>query len=372
QFRQGQPGQPFPGQTQTPPPIPPQSFPPEENSFLYGTGYMPAAPSPERFEQKAIRRDMTIVGLIGLLWLGISLFFPVILQTVLFLLFPGKLYYEGTTLTGLPGIAQIFDILCYIPMMLLPFVFYGLVVRIPFSVAIPLKRPRMLITFAGFLMGMGVAMFANFCANGAISFFGIFGLVPNLPEPAVPTDLLGQILYLVSIAVFPAILEEVAFRGILMQSLRRHGDIFALIFSSVVFGFFHLNFAQAPFAMVVGAIMGYITLKAGSLIPAILIHFCNNLLSGLLSIAELYLTESGYLLLNNLYLTVALGLGIIGFFLFLSKDESAFFVRSKEDTVLTTRQRVKAGFSAPGLIVVMIIFGIFMLFSLSPIATPLI
>lgn len=371
-FQQSQPDQPFPGQEQTPPPISPQNFPPEENSFLYGTGYMPAAPSPELFEQQAIRRDLTIVGLISLLWLGVGLFIPSILQTFLFLIFPGQLYYEGTTLAGLPGIAQIFEILCFVPRMLIPFVFYGLVVRIPFSVAIPLKKPRTLITFAGFLMGMGVAMFGNFCTDGVISFFGIFGLTPNLPESTIPTDLFEQILYLVSIAVFPAILEEIAFRGILMQSLRRHGDIFALIFSSVIFGILHLNVAQAPFAMVAGVIMGYITLKAGSLIPAIMIHFCNNLLSGLLFIAKLYLTESGYLLLNSLYMTVALGLGMIGFFIFLSKDESAFFVRSKEDTVLTTRQRVKAGFSAPGLIVAMIISGIFMLFSLSPVATPLI
>lgn len=87
---------------------------------------------------------------------------------------------------------------------------------------------------------------------------------------------------------FPAILEEVAFRGvILVLFLRFYKQHRAVLFSALGFGAFHLSsllsggdpiwvMGMAVWAAILGLFYGYITLKTDSLLPAILVHYLGN------------------------------------------------------------------------------------------------
>lgn len=81
------------------------------------------------------------------------------------------------------------------------------------------------------------------------------------------------------VAVIPAILEEVAIRGVLLQPLRRFGDGFAIIVSAAIFSLLHGNMVQIPYTIVAGIYFGYIVVATGSLWPAIILHFLNNFYS---------------------------------------------------------------------------------------------
>ena len=80
------------------------------------------------------------------------------------------------------------------------------------------------------------------------------------------------ILYIINGVVLPAFIEEIVFRGAIMQSLRRFGDGFALLVSSVLFAVVHGNFVQAPYAFLMGLVIGYFVLRTGSLWAGIFIH----------------------------------------------------------------------------------------------------
>ncbi|MBR3969645.1 MAG: CPBP family intramembrane metalloprotease [Ruminococcus sp.] len=77
------------------------------------------------------------------------------------------------------------------------------------------------------------------------------------------------------------VFEEIIYRGFMMQSLEKTGlnKGYAILVSSILFGVMHGNFAQAPFAFVVGMILGYTAMEYG-IIWSILLHFLNNFVLG--------------------------------------------------------------------------------------------
>ena len=134
---------------------------------------------------------------------------------------------------------------------------------------------------AGFMFCMA----GNYATNALVTLMESFGVTLSAPENPVPTSLLGQILFVIQIAFIPALIEEFALRGIVMQPLRKYGDRFAIVMSALVFALMHGNMIQAPFAFIAGLAIGYFVIATGSIWTGVLIHFANNLFSSLLSLA---------------------------------------------------------------------------------------
>lgn len=90
-------------------------------------------------------------------------------------------------------------------------------------------------------------------------------------------------------AVLPAICEEFLIRGGMLTTMRfSYKYTTFLCIMSVVFGLFHQNITQVFYTACFGLLMAYITVKIGSIFPAMIIHFVNNGLSTYLSYAEHY------------------------------------------------------------------------------------
>lgn len=75
------------------------------------------------------------------------------------------------------------------------------------------------------------------------------------------------------------VLEEILFRGLILRSLLPHGKRFAILVSAVLFGVFHGNLAQIPYAFAVGLVLGYVTVEY-SIAWAMALHLFNNLILG--------------------------------------------------------------------------------------------
>jgi sodium transport system permease protein len=83
------------------------------------------------------------------------------------------------------------------------------------------------------------------------------------------------------IAVLPAICEEAFFRGWLLAAFagNRPGPrraAVAVLLQAVVFAGFHLLPERMPQTFILGLILGWLTLKTGSLLPAVLAHLAHN------------------------------------------------------------------------------------------------
>lgn len=70
--------------------------------------------------------------------------------------------------------------------------------------------------------------------------------------------------------------EEVFFRGYILRGLRPYGKRFAIFGSAFLFGLFHGNLLQTPYAFLIGLVLGYVALEH-NILWAIALHMFNNL-----------------------------------------------------------------------------------------------
>lgn len=75
------------------------------------------------------------------------------------------------------------------------------------------------------------------------------------------------------------VVEELIFRGLLLRLLEPWGKRFAIVASAVLFGLFHGNLVQIPYAFVVGLVLGVVTMEY-SIGWAMVLHMTNNLVLG--------------------------------------------------------------------------------------------
>ena len=128
----------------------------------------------------------------------------------------------------------------------------------------------------GFNTYFALAFFiGNLCNLLIISMFKFKGRMPLINEP----------LYIdVIMAVFVApILEEIVFRGVIMNNLRKYGIKVAIIINSLLFGLSHYNIEMIIPAFLTGIIFSYVAYKY-SIKYSILIHFLLNTITQILQV----------------------------------------------------------------------------------------
>lgn len=95
---------------------------------------------------------------------------------------------------------------------------------------------------------------------------------------------LGLIPNLLMLAVVPAFCEEVLFRGYVQRQAERGlGIVGGIVFSGLVFGFYHLRLTQVLPLCLLGIYLAYLVWKSGSLWSAVIVHLANNAFSVLLA-----------------------------------------------------------------------------------------
>jgi sodium transport system permease protein len=87
------------------------------------------------------------------------------------------------------------------------------------------------------------------------------------------------LLGLMAYALAPAVCEEIAFRGLILTGLhRRFRQRNAILVSAFLFALYHLNVFLFLPAFGLGIVLGLLTVRSRSLVPAILFHFLYNAL----------------------------------------------------------------------------------------------
>ena len=84
-------------------------------------------------------------------------------------------------------------------------------------------------------------------------------------------------LNLLLVAITPALLEEVFFRGFVQRRAERGmGIVLGILFTAVLFAIFHLRLTMVLPLAVLGGYFGYVTWRTGSLWISVGLHFLNN------------------------------------------------------------------------------------------------
>jgi membrane protease YdiL (CAAX protease family) len=135
-----------------------------------------------------------------------------------------------------------------------------------------------------------VMVIAGFCAGfiGLLAVKGIFGRVYVAGDV---TDLMSNklLISLILVAVFPAVCEELLFRGMIQRGFERIGAGWSIFLSGLLFGLFHFDFQRLAAQTLIGFLAAYVVYRTGSIFNGMILHFCNN---GLLTLLANYMAGS--------------------------------------------------------------------------------
>lgn len=85
------------------------------------------------------------------------------------------------------------------------------------------------------------------------------------------------------VALLPAICEELVFRGVVMNGLKKFKPAVMMILSGLLFAIMHLNIEQSIYQFVLGMVLSGVVMITGSIVASMILHFFNNALILVLS-----------------------------------------------------------------------------------------
>lgn len=320
-------------------------------TFVQGIGFVPF--SQAHRERSSLVTCANAIGLSVLLFLFLRVSIPPYVAAV-FKLFVPRIRYFNSHLMAPEWVVESVSAICFILCITIAYGLYMLFIRIPPKAAFPFKRPQPMMLVPAVFISLAVSVLGSLATSVISRLLGVFGLIPIMPAINTPSSLKGFVFALLNLCILPALLEECVFRGVLMQSLRRFGDGFALMTSAVVFSILHLNLLQAPVALLMGLVMGYFVLRTGSLWTGIIIHFFNNLLALLQQLVMDRISSSVGELTNLLVVLGYLLLGLLSLVL-LSRSTDGLFYLNRSNSMFSMRQKVRLFFFSPSMIITMVL-----------------
>ncbi|MDR0975657.1 MAG: CPBP family intramembrane metalloprotease [Christensenellaceae bacterium] len=186
----------------------------------------------------------------------------------------------------------------------------------------------------GFLMFLFNILFANFFRNILDAFGYRF---PSGDDVFVGWS--GFLITMILTAILPALGEETAHRGMLLNSFAgRLGVRRAVVLVALLFGLMHMNIVQFFYATMLGYIMGLTVAATKSIWTGIILHFMNNGLSTYFAFAEdlglpfenLVGNLFGTLFTNYIGILIGIALLVWGMFAIIRKFARASFEKEKD------------------------------------------
>lgn len=289
----------------------------------------------EYIEKDKFKKNARAVGLCFLVSYFVILLFNLVLSVFVSALRTNPLvnYLADPAVNQVIGI--VFSLFVYIP----PFVLVAKAFKFKISDIALFKKPEKGNRLTLFLIGISFCSFANIAVNYAAAIFEGMGIEYNVDFGENPKGIFGFLLTLIATMAVPALIEEFAVRGIALGILRKFGDSFAIIASSVMFALMHRNFQQIPFAFLVGLVLGFITVKSNSVWLAVAVHAFNNGTAVLLEFLTEKMSVMTASLIFSIFFLTTLILGMVA--LLFSKKKEELFKIEKSDTIMTEGKKLK-------------------------------
>jgi len=207
-----------------------------------------------------------------------------------------KIYYPSSGQSwGIVGIA-ILSMLLFSPVNLILnkvlgkeisfLVYYLLAMGVPFGIAHLIRNKRTRINTYNFSFSSLKIMALVSISIIAIQTGIISPIVNSLPMPEFMQKIFLEfanqngVFSFISIVIAAPIIEELIFRGIILNGLlQRYSPVKSIILSSILFGIIHLNPWQFVSALIIGVFSGWVYYRTRKLSLSILIHLVNNLVA---------------------------------------------------------------------------------------------
>ncbi len=315
-----------------------QGLPPVDNRFF------PNLFGPRERERRQLRQSASAIAFVLLGYLMVSFLLPFLFFWLASWFFPGP-GVAGGLVWAVNLTSELIYATTYVCALAVPFWLYARAVKIPRQKALPLGRVSVRLMLPAVMLGLGATSLGNFISAGLSSVFAWAGFVPVVNQPSLTGSTAADLVVVISSTLAAALVEEVTFRGVLLHSLRRYGDGFAVVVSAAVFALCHASFLQLAPALLSGLVMGYFAVVTGSLWVGIITHLVYNSVAMAANVMIPLLPASAQPAANLAVSATLLVLGLAAAVHLALRYENAFFLKPSS-TLLGARAKWRALFSS--------------------------
>lgn len=222
----------------------------------------------EKLSLKTVKHNFTTIGLILIMYvlfvMIVPYFFHYYLLEIDSLILKDKLLYFGTY----------FLIILFGT--LIPFFIMRKFAKIKMRHITRRVNASFVDLFVQAIVFFTVCFALTYVSNIIINRFGLEGKLISGIGFSYDSANLDNYLYIFMLLVVSPIIEEYAFRGVLLNCLARYNKNFALYASSLIFALAHSSFAEFLPAFAMGISFGKTSLRYKSIQPTIIIHILFN------------------------------------------------------------------------------------------------
>lgn len=281
---------------------------PNELTYLDGYGFV--TDYPEAAERNALRRVMNIVGVTMIMLGVIDLLYKFAVPNLLSV-FGADIYYDkyAKTFYGnewlILGIDTVFGII----KRLIPLYYVIRKMRMPVKVMIPTRITNTKL----FNYCVPVMLLTAGCCTAASGFFGNVLRMCHIAKNKLfemPDSKAVLVLFLIVHIIVIPIISEIHTRGALLQLLRQFGDGFAIVVTALLTALITYNLNNFCYMFVSSLVIGYFTVRTGSVITAVLMRITTVAVSyGIYTLSDHTNGEiSLYLTMIGVFVIVLVGL----------------------------------------------------------------
>ena len=168
---------------------------------------------------------------------------------------------------------------------------------------------------------------------------------------------------IIATVILAPIGEELIYRGVVLRCAAKVSQKFAIFLSAFIFGIMHGNPYQFVLGFLIGIPLAMVTIKTGSIIPAIICHMANNTVVSLANIIDYFNEDISYAI-TLICIPVFLVIGLVAFVMKLSSGQ----MKMPEYTQHHKKRTFPIMITSWSMIVIMIFYIFDLVSSIQPIA----
>ncbi len=304
---------------------------------------------PEAKETHAFQRVMTVLGLVLLYRVIFDVFtmyfLPVILEymglNIHTAFFSGSRHGDETLILTLDLITNILG-------RILPIGILIKHLQMPFKVMLPTKitnKPMFFFSIPAILLVTSTCSMMSYFYEAVLNLFSI----NTSRSLMIPEEAENLPLFLIQM-VLVSVVTELCVHGVFLQLTRQFGDGTALVITSLITTFVTYDITMMPFTFITALVIGYFTIRTGSVITAVTMRFIQRFFVYMLYFLD-YIADDSYsstVIAAMFFTTLIIGLtGTVRFFCHYSDR----FSISLKERYMSAPEKILASASCVPLIV---------------------
>lgn len=300
---------------------------PNELTYLDGYGFV--RDYPEAAERKSLKNVLNVIG-VTMIIVGFFDIFHRYVMPGLLTSFGADIYFDRYTKVfyGNEWLLVLIDAVMSILKRLMAFFYIYKKMKMPIRVMIPTRISNKTL----FNYSVPVMMFVSglFAVASAIcgSIFKTVG-VASRKLFDIPENKAVLLLYLIIHIIIIPIISELHTRGALLQLLRQFGDGFAIIVTAALTALITYNVNVFCYSFVTAIVIGYFTVRTGSVITAVIMRIIAQAISYGLFLLDEMLEGKVRLIAIAGVIFIFIAIGLVFFIKLLNRHSDSFALAFK-------------------------------------------